>query len=245
MNIKALTDKGPYRDSNQDTLAYGLFDNGDSWAVVCDGMGGASGGEIASELCVGNVSEAIKKGHRKGLTVKAAKNLLESAISKANYVVYDKSVKNSGLHGMGTTVVAVIVIKNIAVVAHVGDSRAYIISGGAIRQITKDHSLVQLMVDEGRITPEEAKIHPERNVITRAVGVVNFVDVDFEIVDINQGDKLLVCTDGLCGSVDDEEMLDVIKESDDFSTEKLVERAIHNGSRDNVSVVIMSADQGE
>jgi protein phosphatase len=104
---------------------------------------------------------------------------------------------------------------------------------------------MQAMIDNGKITEEEAKTHPDRNVITRAIGVVNFVDVDFDVIDLNEGEKLLVCTDGLSGSIESDEMLEIVNANSDFSAEKLVERALVNGSRDNVTVVVMSTeDQG-
>ena len=246
MNISALTDIGGYRETNQDKYDFGTFPSGDSWAVVCDGMGGVSGGQIASELCVERVASAIKRGYRENLSVKAARNLLQSAITTANTVVFEKAQAEPEYHGMGTTVVAVIVVKSIAIIAHVGDSRAYHIAGNIIKQITKDHSLVQLMIDNGKITPEEALTHPDKNIITRAVGVVNFVDVDFDVSDLKSGEKLLICTDGLSGSVNDEEMISITNEYSNSSAEKLVEKALLNGSRDNVTVVVMSAEpQGE
>lgn len=246
MKISAKTDIGNYRDSNQDMYAFGTFPTGDSWAVVCDGMGGVSGGQIASELCVEKVSSAIKKGYREKMSVKAAQNLLQSAVIAANTVVFERAQSEPQYRGMGTTVVAVIVLKSIAVIAHVGDSRAYLLRGGNSSQLTKDHSLVQLMIDNGKITPEEADVHPDKNIITRAVGVVNFVDVEFDVSDINDGDKLLICTDGLSGSVSGEEMINTIKEYSDSSAEKLVEKALLNGSKDNITVVLMSAEnQGE
>lgn len=246
MKISALTDIGLYRESNQDACDFGAFETGDSWAVVCDGMGGVSGGQVASQLCVEHVASAIKRNYRKSLTVKAAKNLLQSAITAANSIVFDKSQEDMSLKGMGTTIVAVIVIKNVAVVAHVGDSRAYFMDSSIIKQITKDHSLVQVMVDNGKITEEEALSHPDKNIITRAVGVINFVDVDFDIVDVKQGEALLLCTDGLSGSLTEKEMLNIVKEHTDSSAEKLVEKAIENGSKDNITVVLMNAGcQGE
>ena len=244
MIISALTDIGNHRESNQDTYDCGIFETGDSWVVVCDGMGGVSGGQIASELCVEKVSSAIKRGYRENLSVKAAQNLLLSAIAASNSIVHNKAQEEPQYHGMGTTIVAAIIIKNIVVIAHVGDSRAYILSDKTVKQITKDHSLVQLMIDNGKITADEAKNHPDKNIITRAVGVVNFVDVEFDVCDVNSGEKLLVCTDGLSGSVSDEEMINIINEYSDSSAEKLVEKALENGSRDNITVVVMSA-QGE
>ena len=175
MIISAKTDVGAFRENNQDAFLTGTFVNGDAWAIVCDGMGGVSGGQIASALCVEKAASVIKKGYRNRMSVKSVKNLLESAISAANAVVFEESLKDNSLKGMGTTIVAAVIIGSIAVIAYVGDSRAYIVND-TITQITKDHSLVQLMIDTGKITPEEARNHPDKNIITRAVGVENFVE---------------------------------------------------------------------
>ena len=245
MKLFGKTDIGLVRETNQDAFSFGSFDDGNCWAVVCDGMGGVSGGQVASEICVEKVSEAIKRSYRKGITVSSAKNLLTTAINAANSAVFKEAQENIELKGMGTTVVAVLVLDSIAVVAHVGDSRAYLIND-EINQITKDHSFVQLLIDTGKITEEEAKVHPDRNVITRAVGIEHVVDVEIDIVDINDNDKLLICTDGLNGYVPDADILKIIKEYGDSSTEKLVETANNAGGRDNVTVVILTADvQGE
>ena len=245
MKLFGKTDIGLVRETNQDAFSFGSFDDGNCWAVVCDGMGGVSGGQVASEICVEKVSEAIKRSYRKGITLSSAKNLLTTAINAANSAVFKEAQENIELKGMGTTVVAVLVLDSIAVVAHVGDSRAYLIND-EINQITKDHSFVQLLIDTGKITEEEAKVHPDRNVITRAVGIEHVVDVEIDIVDINDNDKLLICTDGLNGYVPDADILKIIKEYGDSSTEKLVETANNAGGRDNVTVVILTADvQGE
>ena len=245
MKLFGKTDIGLVRETNQDAFSFGSFDDGNCWAVVCDGMGGVSGGQVASEICVEKVSEAIKRSYRKGITVSSAKNLLTTAINAANSAVFKEAQENIELKGMGTTVVAVLVLGSIAVVAHVGDSRAYLIND-EINQITKDHSFVQLLIDTGKITEEEAKVHPDRNVITRAVGIEHVVDVEIDIVDINDNDKLLICTDGLNGYVPDADILKIIRKYGDSSTEKLVETANNAGGRDNVTVVILTADvQGE
>ncbi len=245
MKILAKTDIGIHRESNQDAYDAGVFENGDAWAVVCDGMGGVSGGQIASGICVEKVSEAIKRGYRADMTIKTAQNLLNSAICAANSSVFSEAGKNREYSGMGTTVVAVMVVRGIAVIAHVGDSRAYIYDE-AVSFVTKDHSLVQFMVDTGKITADEAKNHPDRNIITRAVGILNFVDVEFDVVDVDSSKSILICTDGLNGSVEDDEIIEVIKESGDCSAEKLVETAIKCGSRDNITAVLLVADsQGE
>lgn len=241
MKIYGKTDIGLIRENNQDAYAFGCFDNGDCWAIVCDGMGGVSGGQVASAICVEKVSEALKRGYRNKMSVSSAKNLLTTAINAANSAVFKQSQENLEFKGMGTTVVAVLVLGNLCVIAHVGDSRAYILND-QIKQITKDHSFVQLLIDTGKITEEEAKVHPDRNIITRAVGIEHVVDVEIDIVDFNNNDKLLICTDGLNGYVSDADILNVVNEYGDSSTEKLVETANNAGGRDNVTVVIV---QGE
>ncbi|MBR4287267.1 MAG: Stp1/IreP family PP2C-type Ser/Thr phosphatase [Clostridia bacterium] len=245
MKISAKTDIGAFRESNQDDYQAGLFENGDAWAVVCDGMGGVSGGQVASRICVERVSDAIKRGYRDNMTIKTAQNLLNSAICAANSAVFSQAQGERELRGMGTTVVAVMVIKGMAVIAHVGDSRAYIFHNN-MELITKDHSLVQYLFDTGKITEEEAKVHPDRNIITRAVGILSFVDVEFDLAELGKDKGVLICTDGLSGSLEADEMLDIIKENADSSAEKLVEKAIEAGSRDNITAVLLVADsQGE
>lgn len=245
MKVYAKTDIGKTRESNQDAFDTGYFNDGTVWAVVCDGMGGVSGGQVASSLCIDKTVNAIKRSYRENMTVNNVKNMLVSAINAANSYVFDESLKDRDLKGMGTTIVAVVIVNNIAVVAHVGDSRAYIINN-TIKQITKDHSFVQLLVDNGRITPEEAENHPDKNIITRAIGIEGFVDVDVDIVDIKDEDILLLCTDGLNGYVKDDDILKTVKEYGDSSTEKLVETANLNGGHDNITVVLISSDnQGE
>ncbi len=242
MRIFGKTDIGLVRESNQDAFLFGSFDDGNCWAVVCDGMGGVSGGQVASAICVEKVSEALKRGYRNEMTISSAKNLLTTAINAANSAVFKQSQENFELKGMGTTVVAVLVLGNIAVIAHVGDSRAYLLND-EIKPITKDHSFVQLLIDTGKITEEEAKVHPDRNVITRAVGIEHVVDVEIDIIDINNNDKLLICTDGLNGYVPDADILKTVNDYGDSSTEKLVETANNAGGRDNVTVVMLV--QGE
>ena len=248
MRIFAKTDVGIRRENNQDAFDAGVFYGGNGWAVVCDGMGGVNGGQVASSMCVSEVSQAIKDGYNSDMTVNDAMMLLRSAISAANTKVFERSVSEHELNGMGTTVVAVIVLDGLAVIAHVGDSRAYTVdlAEDKIIPLTKDHSLVQFFVDSGRITEEMAKVHPDRNIITRAVGIENFVDVDINIADVSNDKLLLIGTDGLNGYVDDDEILKVIKNNVDDSADNLVDTANMAGGHDNVTVVVLGADiQGE
>ena len=200
-------------------------------------MGGVSGGQIASEICVNEVSSHIEKGCRKSMSMKSVKNLLVSAITAANIMVFETASENKEYLGMGTTVVAVVVLNGFAAVAHVGDSRAYFIND-EIKQITRDHSVVQYLIDMGRITKEAAKTHPDRNVITRAVGVNPEVDIDVDIIPINEGETILICSDGLYEYVSEKEMFDMIKNPDeDEPAKKLLEMANEAGGKDNITVV--------
>ena len=237
MKIQSFTDTGRVRDMNQDAFKTGFFKDGGAWAVVCDGMGGVSGGQIASEICVNEVSLHIEKGYRKSMSMKSVKNLLVSAITAANIKVFETANENKEYFGMGTTVVVVVILNGFAAVAHVGDSRAYFINDN-IRQITRDHSVVQYLIDTGRITKEAAKTHPDRNVITRAVGVNPEVDVDVDIIPINEGETILICSDGLYEYVSEKEMFDMIKNPDeDEPAKKLLEMANEAGGKDNITVV--------
>lgn len=237
MKIQSFTDTGKVREMNQDAFKTGTFREGGCFAVVCDGMGGVSGGQVASDICVNEVSVHIEKGYRKGMSMKSVKNLLVSAVTASNIKVFEAANENKDYLGMGTTVVAVVILNGFAAVAHIGDSRAYLISDD-IKQITKDHSVVQYLIDVGRITPEQAKTHPDRNVITRAVGVTAEIDVDVDIVPINSGETILICTDGLYEYISDSEMFEIIKNSNEAEPAKLLlDMANEAGGKDNITVV--------
>ena len=208
MRIVAKTDKGNVRDSNQDAYAVGEFSDEVVWSVVCDGMGGAAGGNIASALAVKVISDKINASYRNQMRDSSIKNMLDSALTAANIEVFDFAEAQPDLRGMGTTVVCAIVRDNQAYIVHAGDSRAYVINNGNIRQITTDHSMVQDLLLRGKITPEEAEHHPNKNIITRAVGVNKAIEIDFEQIDLEDDDTLLICTDGLSNYVSNDEMLE-------------------------------------
>jgi len=240
MNIVGRTDKGIVRIQNEDAFDFGSFDDGAAWSLVCDGMGGIHGGRIASTIATEFIAEKIKKCYCKSMPVSSLENLLLSAITTANVTVYDRGSVDDELRGMGTTVVAAVVKDNEACIAHVGDSRAYKISGTSIEQITKDHSLVQEMLDKGQITKEEFETTPIKNIITRALGIGEEVDIDFDFVCINEGDALILCSDGLSGLVCDRQLLETYLNNDFESlAERYIELANANGGRDNITVVIM------
>ncbi len=241
MKIVAKTDTGLVRSSNQDSYAAGELPGSVAWAVVCDGMGGAAGGNFASSMAVKFISERISASYRQGMSDISIKNMLTSAIIAANVSVYEKGQADSELTGMGTTVVVAIIANESVYIAHVGDSRAYILSGGKLNQLTKDHSFVQEMVDNGKLTPDEAKDDPRKNYITRALGVNPDVRVDFCQEYLSGDEIVILCTDGLTNYVNPEEIYELTDDGNFYEfAERLVNRANKNGGGDNVTVVTLS-----
>lgn len=241
LKIVAKTDIGLKRKDNQDSYAAGELPGSVAWAVVCDGMGGAAGGSVASSTAVKLISERLCEAYRTGMSTNSVKNLMTSAITAANVSVYDESRENPELSGMGTTVVAVLVIDGTVCVAHAGDSRAYLLSGGVLRQLTKDHSFVQEMVDKGRLTEEEAREDPRKNLITRALGISDTLRIDFCEEQMSQDDILLICTDGLTNFVESDEICSLTSDGKFYEyAERLVNRANENGGGDNITVVTIS-----
>ncbi len=241
MKIVAKTDKGIVRESNQDAYAVGEFSDEVVWTVVCDGMGGAAGGNIASALAVKVISEKINASYRDKMRDSSIRNMLDSALTAANIEVYDFAEMKPELHGMGTTVVCAIVKDNQAYIAHAGDSRAYVFSKDNVRQVTTDHSMVQDLLSKGKITSEEAEHHPNKNIITRAVGVNKSIDIDFDQIDFDDDDVLLLCTDGLSNYVSNEEMIELMSDGKHYAfADRLVSQANKNGGGDNITVVIIS-----
>ncbi|MBO7690596.1 MAG: Stp1/IreP family PP2C-type Ser/Thr phosphatase [Clostridia bacterium] len=238
MRIIARTDPGKVRSSNQDSYAAGEFRNGVAWAVVCDGMGGSVGGNVASSTAVRSISERITTAYRENMSSSSIRNLLVTAITNANYEIYDMTIANPELAGMGTTVVAAIMDEENIYVAHAGDSRAYVVGKQTIRQLTRDHSVVQKMVENGEITEEEALRHPSKNLITRALGVDENLRVDFTEEPCGEKGMLLICTDGLTNYVSDEDIHKAILEGrhTDFAS-ALVDLANEHGGGDNITVV--------
>ena len=240
MKIVAKTDKGRVRDSNQDAYAVGEFPDEVAWAIVCDGMGGAAGGNIASALAVKVISDKINASYRENMKDSSIKNMLHSALTAANIEVYDMAYANSELNGMGTTVVCAIVKNGFAFIAHAGDSRAYVYDG-KLKQVTTDHSVVQRLLDSGQITKEEAEHHPYKNRITRAIGVDKSIEIDFDEIELNDDEVLILCTDGLSNYVTDSEMINEVQDGKYYAfADRLVKKANNNGGGDNITVVAIS-----
>lgn len=241
MKISAKTDVGKVRSNNQDSYAAGDLTSEVSWAVVCDGMGGANGGNIASEAAVRVIKDKLTSGFHIGMNDNSVKHLLISSIEAANITLYSMAKNNEELSGMGTTVVLAVRNSDTLYISNVGDSRIYVVSDSGITQVTTDHSVVQMMIDNGEISPEEAKDHPKKNVITRALGVDSQVRIDYSQETLNENDLILLCTDGLTNFVDDESILEVCRTEDRYKiADKLVDLANENGGGDNITVVTVS-----
>ncbi len=239
MKIFGATDTGLVRSSNQDSFLTGRFDSGTVWAVVCDGMGGALGGDVASKMAAELIAERIVGNYNDKMKPMSVSNLFESAINFANIKIYDRALADDSLKGMGTTVVAAILRDGEALISHSGDSRAYIVGKG-VRQVTTDHSIVQEMLDRGEITQDEAKHHPIKNFITRALGVKDRISVDFTTEKFEDNDVLLICTDGLSNMVDDLQIKEIATDANEDNVKELINLANKNGGRDNITVVIAS-----
>lgn len=240
MQIFSKTDRGRVRTDNQDAYFAGKITDDSVFAVVCDGMGGANAGNVASELAVRHISEYVIRSYRDGMDMTDTEKTLKNAIVSANISLYDKAVNNAELAGMGTTAVAAFVKDGTAVIAHVGDSRIYLVNG-EIKQLTRDHSVVQSLIESGKITPEDAKVHPRKNVITRALGAEENVAVDSDCLNLSNGDTLLLCSDGLTNFLDDKDILTVFQNNDISAVaERLVEEANKNGGGDNITVVTVT-----
>ena len=236
-----VTDKGMVRAENQDCYQLEIMDDGQcAVAVLCDGMGGAQAGSVASSIAVESFMTHIKACLAAGdardgeLT-----GIVQEACDYANIRVYDRSFADFGCMGMGTTLVGVLIQEDETIVVNVGDSRAYQISDGTIARITRDHSLVEELIQCGAITREEAKTHPNRNVSTRALGVEQHVQCDLFGITLHKGDQILLCSDGLSNLVSEEEMLAVSSEEPKRMTEKLLQMALERGASDNVTVVVL------
>jgi protein phosphatase len=210
---------------------------------VADGMGGHRAGEVASELALSLIQQYIEDN----LGVLSGDKMVEKALAAANASVFLKAASSARYHAMGTTVTVLYREGGTAFIGHVGDSRAYLYRGGSLRKLTGDHSLVASLVEEGQITEEEARTHPQRNIILRALGLERQVEADVVAVEIQRGDQFLLATDGLTGLVDDEGIEAVLaSESDPKATaRKLVDAALQAGGSDNVSVVIARFDESE
>ena len=240
MRACGKTDVGLRRHENQDTFA---VEQGEKLliAVVCDGMGGAEGGQIASSLAVETFMKEIRALLRADMTAGQLRELASFCVAKANTAVYQRALQDPAYQGMGTTLVSAVAGERDAVICNVGDSRAYLIHNGEMMRITHDHSVVQTLVENGDITAEEARTHPNRNLITRALGPDETTLCDAFDVSFAHGDKILLCTDGLVVTATDEEICHIVC-ADKRAEEKLddlIALAKAQGAPDNVTAVLI------
>ncbi|HYK34410.1 Stp1/IreP family PP2C-type Ser/Thr phosphatase [Alloacidobacterium sp.] len=230
----ALTDVGRVRSANEDS--HGLCAEA-GFFVVCDGMGGAAAGEIASQTAVSAMLEAMCGPQ----AIDDPRQALENAISEANLRVFSRAEQESSLHGMGTTLVSLLVLKDRIWIAHVGDSRCYRLRAGLLERMTQDHSLVDEQVRLGQMTPAEAELSPLRNVITRAIGTRATVMPDIQEVTTENGDLFLLCSDGLSKEVPDETIANILRrDTSDLQTlcRALIQEANDAGGSDNVTAIV-------
>ncbi|MGN0442680.1 MAG: Stp1/IreP family PP2C-type Ser/Thr phosphatase [Acutalibacteraceae bacterium] len=248
MEVFLKSDIGLVRSTNQDACTGGVFSGDAAWAVVCDGMGGANGGNVASSVAVKEISRRLKRGYRDSLTDDEIVDLLTDIVQKANSKLYKIQKNDPELRGMGTTVELVLVKGNKLHVVHAGDSRVYSIRGRRIKQLTIDHSVVQEMVEKGEITSEQAMAHPNKNIITRALGIVPEIHLDYIEGDFKENDYVVICTDGLSNYIKPAEFVRMARTNyGEQYTQALVDSAKELGGSDNITVAVIanSSEVGE
>lgn len=240
LNVYSKSDIGLVRSFNEDACSAGVLNGNAAWVVVCDGMGGANGGSVASNMAVTQISEQILSLYRNDSSNNSVRNLITTSITNANSAIYSMAKEKEELKGMGTTAVVAIIRDGIAHIAHAGDSRAYLITGDNLLQLTTDHSMVQELVKNGDLTEQEAKVHPQKNIITRALGVQPSIELDYSEFAFGSHDLLLVCTDGLTNYVDEELILRLSKEYHaNCLVDQLISHAKSGGGGDNITVAIV------
>lgn len=239
IQLWGVTDRGVVRKMNQD--AYFISSGDPAMAIVCDGMGGAKAGNVASELAVTTAAEYLTELERGQLLANLDLHL-NRVVTLANQAVHFRAYSDPDCWGMGTTMVAAVVMEDRARVLNVGDSRAYWISHREIRKVTRDHSLVEQLVLRGQITPQEARVHPQRNLITRALGSDTTVRADLYDQSLAVGEALLLCSDGLSNVLTDEEIRQEVTAGGPIDTccQRLLSATLQRGAPDNVTVVLIT-----
>lgn len=242
MQIEFQTSVGRKRKNNQDTVGVYRNQNGITLAIVADGMGGHQAGDTASYLAVTGLGEVWEQ------TMLTQKNdvcdwLIEH-IQEENARIFDKGSTHPEMFGMGTTIVSTVILEEELILAHVGDSRAYIVRDSEIKQLTDDHSLVNELIKTGEITAEMAANHPKKNILVRSIGVPGEVDVDISSVKCQLNDKILLCSDGLTNMLTNEEIKQVVLKNQPLTSRvnELIEQANEAGGTDNITVLLIDFD---
>ena len=238
MKVYAISDVGKVRPINEDS--YYLPQEGEQFCAVADGMGGHNAGEVASAMAVETFAKVMRAAGRAGGTA------LHTAVTRANEAVFEEAGRDPGKSGMGTTFTALSELDGNVCIAHVGDSRAYLIRNGAIMRVTMDHTLVEEMVIQGLITVREARVHPQRNYVTRALGTRRRVDVDLIRLESRPGDVYLLCTDGLSNHVEEKDLLAITLSGGmdwDEKLRRMLQMALDAGGPDNITAMYVTFEE--
>ena len=241
MKLAGKTDVGRVRQENQDDYRAGELPGDAAWVLVCDGMGGARGGREASQSACNVIERCFQEQYAQCMPGEE-EAFLKRALISANRFIFQKAMHEEAFAGMGTTAVCALVRAGQAFLCHAGDSRAYLYRDGKLTQLTHDHSYVQELVDCGTITVEEAEHHPQKNIITKALGVDYRLEPECTIVKVQPGDLLLLCSDGLTGMVEDEKIAEVLAKAGTLEDKgrELLTLALEGGGRDNITVALFT-----
>ena len=240
MQCWGISDPGCVRPQNQDAFQIEQLDRNSTLCVVCDGMGGAKSGNVASTLALDVFVQEVKRSWKSNMDQEKINQTLRGAVKLANFTVFDQAMQFEEFSGMGTTLVAVLIKGKAATIINVGDSRAYSVDRDGISRLTKDHSLVQMMIERGEITPEKARTYPGKNLITRAIGTEPVVECDIFHKKMERGDSMLLCSDGLSNLLDDQEILFEVVHgiNKQHCCQRLLDIAKNRGAPDNVTCVL-------
>ncbi|MEK3887023.1 Stp1/IreP family PP2C-type Ser/Thr phosphatase [Bacillus sp. FSL K6-3431] len=243
MTVIYKTDKGKVRLQNEDSGGVFLNENGKVLAVIADGMGGHNAGEVASGIAV-NTLEELWSEEKKTLTPEQAENWFLTNVSEVNEKIFKHAQENKECEGMGTTIVAAICTELFATIVNIGDSRCYILNETGFKQLTEDHSLINELIKTGHISREEAELHPRKNVLMKALGTEQIIDMDITTITFEEGDKILLCSDGLSNKVSNTEIENILKDVNPLAkkAELLIDIANQNGGEDNISLAIIEYD---
>lgn len=236
----AATDTGRLRDQNQDVFFCQSVGQNAGYAIVCDGMGGEKAGDVASATACEMIEKYLRRDVSDEMSEASAKAVIFSAISAANAKVYSMAKENPDYHGMGTTLVLAVVVGQNMHIVSIGDSRIYMVEKKAVKQLTHDHTLVQNMVDRGEISQEEAVNHPKKHYITRAIGVGDTLDIDYQMYELKKESIVLLCTDGLSNYLREERLPEMLKACvHKDSIQSLIDYANNQGGQDNITAVML------
>lgn len=240
MEIYSKTDIGRVRETNQDAVLVKKISDDFAWSLVCDGMGGTYGGDVASRTAVKVIENYMDSFLSENDSLDEIKTKIHNAVNDANLKIFEKSKMDENLNHMGTTVVLCVARNNLIQIVYAGDSRIYIVNKDEIHQLSKDHSIVQEMLDSGEISAQDAKNHPQKNIITRALGINSEIKLDYIEYETKKEDIILSCSDGLTNCLDEENIYNICNRNEISSlASDLVREANNRGGSDNITVALI------